>query len=181
MEPSRTDWRELDSTRCSVARTAAVLGDGWTVLVLRDLFHGIRRFDELAAHLGVARNVLTRRLAGLTAAGVVRRVPYREPGARTRHEYRLTAAGRDLLPVVLAMAAWGDRHRRRRGRPAGVGRARRLRGPGAGAAALRRRPPPGAAIGSGPLAARSGRGPPRRLTGRGGFGRAAARVPPADG
>ncbi len=111
MEPSRTDWRELDSTRCSVARTAAVLGDGWTVLVLRDLFHGIGRFDELAAHLGVARNVLTRRLAGLTAAGVVRRVPYREPGARTRHEYRLTAAGRDLLPVVLAMAAWGDRHR----------------------------------------------------------------------
>jgi DNA-binding HxlR family transcriptional regulator len=105
------DWRDTDSTRCSVARTAAVVGDGWTVLLLRDLFNGLRRFDELAVHLGVARNVLTRRLAALTEAGVITRVPYREPGARVRHEYRLTDAGRDLLPVLLAMAAWGDRHR----------------------------------------------------------------------
>jgi DNA-binding HxlR family transcriptional regulator len=111
MEPVSPDWRETDSTRCSVARTAAVVGDGWTVLVLRDLFNGIRRFDELATHLGVARNVLTRRLATLTDAGVVTRVPYREPGARVRHEYRLTEAGRDLLPVILAMLNWGDAHR----------------------------------------------------------------------
>jgi hypothetical protein len=55
--------------------------------------------------------VLTRRLATLTEAGVITRVPYREPGARVRHEYRLTDAGRDLLPVILAMVAWGDRHR----------------------------------------------------------------------
>ena len=111
MEPAPLAWRDTDSTRCSVARTAAVVGDGWTVLVLRDLFHGLCRFDELAGHLGVARNVLTRRLAALVDAGVLVRVPYREPGSRPRHEYRLTEAGRELLPVLLAMGAWGDRYR----------------------------------------------------------------------
>lgn len=105
------EWSELDSTRCSVARAASVIGDAWTVLVLRDLFNGIRRFDDLAAHLGIARNVLTRRLTALVADGIVVRVPYREPGRRERQEYRLTAAGRDLLPVILAMLAWGDAHR----------------------------------------------------------------------
>jgi DNA-binding HxlR family transcriptional regulator len=102
---------DIDVARCSIARATEVLGDRWTVLILRDLFNGIRRFDELAAHLGVARNVLTRRLAGLVDAGVVVRVPYREPGRRERHEYRLTAAGRDLRPVLLALVAWGDAHR----------------------------------------------------------------------
>ena len=105
------EWKDLDSRRCSVARTAEVVGDGWTVLVLRDLFNGVRRFDDLAAHLGIARNMLTRRLAALVEEGIVERVPYREPGARERHEYRLTAAGRDLRPVLLAMLAWGDAHR----------------------------------------------------------------------
>lgn len=100
-----------DSARCSVARATEVLGDRWTVLVLRDLFNGIRRFDDLAAHLGIARNVLARRLAALADAGVVTRTPYREPGRRERHEYRLTAAGRDLRPVLLALTAWGDVHR----------------------------------------------------------------------
>ena len=101
----------MDSAACSVARTAAVVGDAWTVLVLRDLFNGVRRFDDLAGHLGIARNVLTRRLAALVDAGLVERVPYREPGRRERHEYRLTAAGRDLRPIILAMRAWGDAHR----------------------------------------------------------------------
>lgn len=104
------DYTELDSSTCSVARTAALIGDAWTVLVLRDLFNGVRRFDDLAGHLGIARNVLTRRLATLVDAGLVRRVPYREPGRRERHEYQLTDAGRELRPVVLAMLDWGDRH-----------------------------------------------------------------------
>jgi len=94
-----------------VARAAEVVGDGWTVLVLRDLFNGVRRFDDLAAHLGIARNVLTRRLAALVDEGIIERVPYRAPGSRERHEYRLTPAGRDLRPVLLAMLAWGDAHR----------------------------------------------------------------------
>lgn len=105
------NWKESDSTRCSVARTAAAVGDSWTVLVLRDLFNGIHRFDELATHLGVARNVLTRRLATLIDEGIVDRVPYQEPGRRERHEYRLTRAGRELRPVILAMLSWGDIHR----------------------------------------------------------------------
>lgn len=94
-----------------MARAAGVVGDVWTVLILRDLFNGIRRFDDLTAHLGIARNVLTRRLAALVAEGIVLKVPYREPGSRERHEYRLTDAGRDLRPVILAMLAWGDVHR----------------------------------------------------------------------
>lgn len=81
------------------------------MLVLRDLFNGIHRFDELACHLGVARNVLTRRLAALLDEGIVDRVPYQEPGRRARHEYRLTRAGRELRPVILAMLDWGDAHR----------------------------------------------------------------------
>lgn len=103
-------YSQLDSRTCSIARTAALIGDEWTVLVLRDLFNGVRRFDDLAAHLGVARNVLTRRLSALTDAGLVRRVPYREPGRRERHEYRLTDSGRELRPVLLALMAWGDEH-----------------------------------------------------------------------
>ncbi|MCW0212782.1 MAG: helix-turn-helix transcriptional regulator [Pseudonocardia sp.] len=104
------DWTELESRSCSVARTASIVGDAWTVLVLRDLLNGVRRFDDLAGHLGIARNVLTRRLATLVEAGLVDKVPYREPGRRERHEYRLTQAGFELRTVIIAMADWGDRH-----------------------------------------------------------------------
>ncbi len=104
-------WIEFDSRACSVARTLEVLGDRWTVLVLRDVFNGIYRFDDLQRHLGVARDVLARRLTALVEDGVLERVPYREPGKRTRYEYRLTAAGRDLRPVLLSLFEWGDRHR----------------------------------------------------------------------
>ena len=81
------------------------------MLVLRDVMNGVRRFDDINRHLGVARDVLTRRLAGLVDDGVLVRVPYQDPGARTRYEYRLTPAGRDLRPVLLALIAWGDEHR----------------------------------------------------------------------
>jgi DNA-binding HxlR family transcriptional regulator len=108
--PAVMDPRELDSAVCSIARTMELIGHPWTVLVLRDLFNGVRRFDELADHLGIARNVLTRRLAGLVDAGLVEKVSYREPGQRARHEYRLTRAGWDLRPVLLAVMAYGDDH-----------------------------------------------------------------------
>jgi DNA-binding HxlR family transcriptional regulator len=104
-------WADYDSSVCSVARTVEVLGDRWTLLVLRDVFNGIRRFADLSEHLGVARDVLTKRLSTLVDEGLVQRVPYREPGARTRYEYRLTDAGRELRPVLLALLEWGDRHR----------------------------------------------------------------------
>lgn len=108
--PTATGLRDLDSTACSIARTMTVIGQPWTVLVLRDLFNGLRRFDELAEHLGVARNVLARRLATLVEHGLVERTEYREPGQRARHEYRLTPQGRDLRPVLLALMDYGDHH-----------------------------------------------------------------------
>ncbi|MCD2196580.1 helix-turn-helix transcriptional regulator [Actinomycetospora endophytica] len=103
-------WRDLDSSTCSIARTMTVLGEPWTVLVLRDLLNGLRRFDELVTHLGIARNILTRRLTTLVDAGLVETREYREPGRRARREYRPTTAGLDLRPVLLALMAYGDRH-----------------------------------------------------------------------
>lgn len=97
-----------ETQTCSVARALEVVGERWTLLVLRDLLLGLRRFDELQADLGVARNVLSARLEKLEALGVVRRVPYSE--RPLRHEYRLTDAGRDLWPTVHALMSWGDRH-----------------------------------------------------------------------
>ena len=104
------DFGAYDSETCSIARTLALIGDRWTLLVLRDVANGIHRFDELTTHLGIARNVLTRRLADLAGAGLVRRSAYRVEGSRERQEYRLTAAGHDLLPILLALMGWGDRH-----------------------------------------------------------------------
>ncbi|CAO5191726.1 Uncharacterized HTH-type transcriptional regulator Mb3122 [Frankia sp. AiPs1] len=99
-----------DSETCSIARTLALVGDRWSLLVLRDLANGVRRFDELAGHLGVARTVLSQRLARLVDAGLVERVAYRDNGARERHEYRLLGPGRELAGILLAFLAWGDRH-----------------------------------------------------------------------
>jgi DNA-binding HxlR family transcriptional regulator len=108
--PVMSPYSAYDSDACSIARTLALVGDRWTLLVLRDVANGVGRFDELAGHLGIARNVLSRRLARLAEAGLVERTAYREPGARERHQYRLSQAGRDLIPVLLAFLAWGDRH-----------------------------------------------------------------------
>jgi DNA-binding HxlR family transcriptional regulator len=108
--PVMTQYTAYDSETCSIARTLALIGDRWTLLVLRDIANGVGRFDELADHLGVARNILSRRLARLTEHGLAERTAYREQGARERHEYRLTAPGRELVPVLLAFMTWGDRH-----------------------------------------------------------------------
>jgi DNA-binding HxlR family transcriptional regulator len=80
------------------------------LLVLRDVANGVGRFDELASHLGIARNVLSTRLARLVTGGLVTRTAYREAGARERHEYRLSGPGRELMPILLAFMAWGDRN-----------------------------------------------------------------------
>jgi DNA-binding HxlR family transcriptional regulator len=104
-------WSTYDSASCSIARTALVLGDRWTLLVVRDLFNGVTRFDQLQHHLGIARDILTKRLAMLVAEGLVERRAYRREGERTRHEYVLTPDGRDLRTVVTALMDWGDRHR----------------------------------------------------------------------
>lgn len=86
----------------------SVLGDVWSFLVLRELFFGVRRFNDIQGDLGISRSVLTDRLARLTAAGIVKTVPYQEPGDRVRYEYRLTRKGVGLLPAIVALKEWGD-------------------------------------------------------------------------
>jgi DNA-binding HxlR family transcriptional regulator len=100
----------LGTENCSIAGTLEALGDRWSILVLRELFFGVHRFNELQRDLGISRSVLTDRLARLVALGVVRVTPYQEPGDRSRHEYRLTRKGVDLLPVMMSLMSWGDRH-----------------------------------------------------------------------
>lgn len=93
---------------CPVARTLECVGEGWSLLILRDAFQGFSRFDEFEQNLGIAPGMLSRRLAHLTAAGIFERRRYstRPP----RYEYRLTRKGHDLFPVVATMLEWGNRH-----------------------------------------------------------------------
>jgi DNA-binding HxlR family transcriptional regulator len=100
---------EYDRSRCSVAGTLAVVGEKWSLLVLREAFLGVRRFADLQRALGAPRAVLTDRLNSLVASGLLVRVPYRAEGERQRHEYRLTDKGRDLHAALVALMQWGDR------------------------------------------------------------------------
>jgi DNA-binding HxlR family transcriptional regulator len=96
------------SQNCSVARTLELVGERWTILILRDAFLGVRRFDDFQRSLGVARNVLQARLARLVDNGLLERVRYQE--RPERFEYRLTDKGLDLWPIVVSLLAWGDRY-----------------------------------------------------------------------
>jgi DNA-binding HxlR family transcriptional regulator len=100
--------RTYDDQVCSIARTLEVLGERWTLLVVRDSLLGLRRFDDFQHSLGVARNVLTERLKRLVDAGVLERVPYQQ--RPQRFEYQLTAIGRELAVPLVALMHWGDRH-----------------------------------------------------------------------
>ncbi len=99
--------KPLDYLNCSVANTLDVIGDRWTVLLLRDAFLGVRRFDDFQEDLGIARNILADRLGRLVAAGIMETRPYQE--RPPRDEYVLTAKGKDLLDVLLTLWRWGDR------------------------------------------------------------------------
>jgi DNA-binding HxlR family transcriptional regulator len=99
-----------DPDPCSIARTLELVGEKWSLLVLREVFSGVRRFDDLRRRIGAPRQVLSARLTTLVEAGVLRRHPYRDPGQRSRYEYRLTRAGMDLYPVLVSLLRWGDRY-----------------------------------------------------------------------
>lgn len=101
-------WDDLAKEPCSVARSVAVIGDRWTLLILRDCFLGVRRFDAFQTRLGISRTIIAERLKLLTDEGVLARVAYQENPAR--FEYRLTEKGLALYPVVMAIVHWGDRH-----------------------------------------------------------------------
>jgi DNA-binding HxlR family transcriptional regulator len=100
--------RRYDNQVCSIARTLEVIGDRWTLLVIRDAFMGVHRFDDFQQSLGIARNVLTDRLGRLVDEGILRRERYQE--RPERYEYRLTRKGVDLWPMIMTALKWGDKH-----------------------------------------------------------------------
>jgi DNA-binding HxlR family transcriptional regulator len=100
----RTSFAQM---HCSIARTLEVVGEWWTPLILRDVHLGLHRFDDIAENLGISRNLLAGRLDRLVAAGILERRPYQD--RPPRHEYHLTEAGRDLVPALMVLMAWGDR------------------------------------------------------------------------
>jgi DNA-binding HxlR family transcriptional regulator len=102
----RDGW---NADRCSIAGALDVVSTRSALLILREAFYGATRFDEFASRVAISEPVAASRLRELVDAGLLRREPYREPGQRTRHAYRLTEKGADLLPVLVALQAWGDK------------------------------------------------------------------------
>jgi DNA-binding HxlR family transcriptional regulator len=101
-------WDDLNRENCSLARSLAVIGDRWTMLVLREAFLGVRRFDDFQKSLGIARRVLAARLKLLVGEGVLEKAAYQQ--RPRRYEYRLTEKGLGLYPVLLSLVHWGDAH-----------------------------------------------------------------------
>jgi DNA-binding HxlR family transcriptional regulator len=106
MPPARFFY---DLSDCPIGRALDVLGEKWTLLILREAIYGVRRFDDFARALKCGRGVLSDRLKTLTASGVMERRDYIAPGQRPRPEYRLTEKGRDLFPALLALSQWSER------------------------------------------------------------------------
>ncbi len=101
-------WQDIHTLDCTIARTLSVIGDRWTLLILRDAFLGIRRFESFQGSLGMTRHRLADRLAKLVKHGVLRRERYQD--RPPRYEYRLTEKGIDLYAVIVSIAGWGDKH-----------------------------------------------------------------------
>jgi DNA-binding HxlR family transcriptional regulator len=102
----RSGWT---ASRCSIAKSLDVVGARSAFLILREAFYGTTRFDDFAERVGISESVAAARLRELVEEGLLEREAYREPGQRTRHQYRLTAKGADLLPALVALMQWGDR------------------------------------------------------------------------
>jgi DNA-binding HxlR family transcriptional regulator len=100
--------RTYEHQVCSIARSLELIGDRWTLLIVRDAFRDVHRFDDFRARLGVAHNVLSDRLSRLTEAGVLERRRYQE--RPDRYDYHLTRQGKDLWPVLMSLLLWGDRY-----------------------------------------------------------------------
>jgi DNA-binding HxlR family transcriptional regulator len=107
---SPVDWRAVAARPCPVASTLDLVGDRWSMLVVRDVMYGNRRFDDLVERLGVSRATLSDRLRRLTEAGILAPTEYADGRGRIRREYRLTERGTDLRFVLIALREWGDRH-----------------------------------------------------------------------
>jgi DNA-binding HxlR family transcriptional regulator len=107
---------QLAEENCSIARPASLLGDRWTLVILRQAFSGIKRYEDFQTTLGISRSLLSERLGRLVDAGILRREPYKD-AIRTRERYRLTEMGLDLYPVLMALREWGDRYMAEGGPP----------------------------------------------------------------
>lgn len=104
----RTNYQ---ASNCSIARTLQVVGEKWTLLILRESFYGATRFEQFHTVLNCPRNLLSERLTKLVDEGILERSEYRELGSRARNEYRMTDKGREMTPILLALLEWGDRHK----------------------------------------------------------------------
>ncbi|WP_175585243.1 winged helix-turn-helix transcriptional regulator [Nocardia cyriacigeorgica] len=104
------DWLSLDTQNCPVKRTLDIVGEKWSLLVIREAINGVRRFDDLRDHLGVSEAVLADRLRKLVAAQILETRPYRPAGGRTRHQYVLTDKGWDMWPIIVSLMQWGDKY-----------------------------------------------------------------------
>ncbi|MGW5112896.1 winged helix-turn-helix transcriptional regulator [Nocardia sp. NPDC004123] len=102
--------RRIDTANCSVGRALSVVGERWSLLIVREAIDGATRFSDFRDRLGIASNLLSARLDSLVEAGVLQRIPYQEPGSRQRSEYRLTERGLDLRPTLVALLEWGDKY-----------------------------------------------------------------------
>jgi DNA-binding HxlR family transcriptional regulator len=107
---SATPTYQPPTAQCAIERTLAVVGERWSLLILREAHAGVTRFADFQSNLGIATNVLITRLGKLVAAGVFEKREYRIPGERARPEYHLTQTGRDLSIVLGALQQWGDTH-----------------------------------------------------------------------
>ncbi|MET0704622.1 MAG: helix-turn-helix domain-containing protein [Mycobacterium sp.] len=104
----RTNYQ---ASNCAIGATLELLGEKWTLLIIRESFFGATRFEQFWSVLGCPRNLLSERLGKLVDEGILERSQYREPGSRARHEYHLTETGQELMPILMALMHWGDRHR----------------------------------------------------------------------
>ncbi|HEX8934878.1 MAG TPA: helix-turn-helix domain-containing protein [Pseudonocardiaceae bacterium] len=102
---------DRDTTNCSIARTLEVVGEKWTLLILREVWYGASRFSDVERMLGCPRNLLAERLRKLVEHGILSTEPYQEAGSRSRLRYVITPKGSDLVPAVLGLLQWGDRYR----------------------------------------------------------------------
>ncbi len=109
------DWKEVDLGNCPITGALDLVGDRWSILILREAMSGLTRFDELVDHIGIGRSTLSDRIRKLVDTGILAERTYREPGSRPRTEYVLTAKGWDLRNVVFALSEWGDRYVLERG------------------------------------------------------------------
>ncbi len=110
MPPNVRRRAPIPKETCPLALSAEILGDKWSLLIIREAFYGVVRYDDMLADIGAPRSMLTDRLSKLVNFGLLKREPYQEPGERVRHAYVLTGKGRSLGPTLIALSQWGEEH-----------------------------------------------------------------------